>query len=670
MQLQSILFLILAALVALAIVGFQYFYKKEKGGKTIVYLSFFRFIALFGLFVLLINPKLTKKSITVEKTNLVVLVDNSSSVRESKNLLETSIEEITSNSGIQEKFAIQEYSFGEDLQALDSLNFQEKNTDISKALSAISDIYNTTNTVVLLLSDGNQTIGDDYEFYGSRLKYPVYPMAIGDTTKYEDVFIHQVNSNKYAFLKNKFPIEFFVSYQGLENKTIPVGISMDGKEVFTKQVQVSAAQKSQKISTFLEANSVGVKTIRLSAGILANEKNTANNSKTVAVEVIDEKTNIAIISNISHPDIGALKKAIECNEQRAVSILKPKDGILDLDKIDIFILYQPDISFKEVFTFIQNKNASALVIEGPKTDLNFLNTVQKSFQIETGYPIQEVFPTKNESFSFYDTSDFKVDNFPPLLTKSGSISFLGVNQTLLQMQIRGVDLENPLLAVSDGEGSKTALFLGEGIWKWRLQSYRNEGSFENFDQFIGQLVLYLSDNKNKTRLTVSFEPIYEGSSAAKVTASYFDETFVFDANAALVLTLNNSKEIPMLVKGSNYEADLSGLTPGDYSFVVKVSNTNLSKSGSFKIIDFDIEQQFNATNYNKLERLAKVTDGKLFYPTQRSALLAELNSNLSFLPVQKSNENVVSLIDFRIVLMLIILALSAEWFIRKFNGLT
>jgi len=70
----------------------------------------------------------------------------------------------------------------------------------------------------------------------------------------------------------------------------------------------------------------------------------------------------------------------------------------------------------------------------------------------------------------------------------------------------------------------------------------------------------------------------------------------------------------MLVKGSNYEADLSGLTPGDYSFVVKVSNTNLSKSGNFKIVDFDIEQQFNATNYNKLERLAKVTDGKLFFP--------------------------------------------------------
>tara|TARA_R110002051_G_scaffold130577_2_gene204424 strand:+ start:31652 stop:33667 length:2016 start_codon:yes stop_codon:yes gene_type:complete len=670
MQLQSLLLLLLAALVALAIVGFQYFYKNKKGGKTIVYLSFLRFIALFGLFVLLINPKLTKKSSTLEKTNLVVLVDNSSSVRESKNVIETSIQEITSNSGIQEKFAIQQYSFGEDLQALDSLNFQEKNSNISRALSAISDIYNTTNTAVVLLSDGNQTIGDDYEFYGSRLKYPVYAMAMGDTTQYEDVFIHQVNSNKYAFLKNKFPIEFFVSYQGQENKTIPVRISMDGKEVFSKQVQLSAVEKSQRITTFLEANSVGVKTISLNAGILANEKNTANNSKTVAVEVIDEKTNIAIISTIPHPDIGALKKAIESNEQRAVSILTPKDGISDLDKIDIFILYQPDISFKEVFTFIQNKNASALVIEGPKTDLNFLNSIQKSFQIETGYPVQEVFPTKNLAFSLYDTSDFKVDNFPPLVTKSGPLSFLGANQTLLQMQIRGVDLENPVLAVSDLEGSKTALFLGEGIWKWRLQSFRNEGSFENFDQFIGQLVLYLSDNKNKSRLTIRYEPIYEGASAAKVTASYFDETFVFDANATVVLTLNNSKEIPMLVKASNYEADLSGLSPGDYSFVVKVSNTNLSKSGNFKIVDFDMEQQFNATNYNKLERLAKATDGQLFFPTQISALVTELNSNLRFLPVQKSNENVVSLIDFRIVLMLIILALSAEWFIRKFNGLT
>lgn len=668
MPLQTILLLILAALVALAIVGFQYFYKNKKRGNTIIYLSFFRFLALFGLFVLLINPKLTKKEITIEKTNLVVLVDNSSSLTDSRNTVENSVQEITQNQKLQEKFTIQEYSFGESLKSLDSLNLQEKQTDISQALSAISEIYNTTNTAVVLLTDGNQTIGEDYEFLGNKLKFPVYPIVIGDTTKYEDVTVNQVNSNKYAFLKNKFPLEFYVNYQGQNNRSVPVTVAINGKKVFSEQIQLSATQKSKRITTFLEANAVGVKTITINAGILSNEKNTKNNSKTIAVEVIDEKTNVGIVSNISHPDIGALKKAIATNEQRSVTILKLDNTRLDLDEIDIFILYQPDISFKKVYEFIQNKKTNVLVIEGPKTDLNFLNTIQTSFQIETGYPVQEVFPTINSSFNSYDLSDFKTNDFPPLLTKSGEVTFTGVSETVLQMQIRGVNYPNPLFALSEADGVKTALFLGEGVWKWRLQSFRNDRNFENFDQFIGKLLLYLSDNKKKNRLNVENLSIYEGSSNAKITATYFDETFVFDPTASLVLQVNN-KEIPLLVKGNYFEVDLSDFEPGKYSFTVRVLNSNISKSGTFEILDFDVEQQFTTTNYRKLEKLANATQGKLYYPSQIDLLLSDFNKNLGFLPVQKSNENVVSLIDFKILLALIIAALSAEWFIRKFNGL-
>lgn len=670
MPLQTILLLLLAAIGALAIVAIQYFYKKKKSGTTIFYLSFLRFIALFGLFVLLINPKFTKISSTIEKTNLVILVDHSSSVSSASKTIETALNTIHASEALKNKFNIQAYTFGERLQELDSLSFNEKQTDISKALNTISEIHNKTKLATILLTDGNQTLGQDYEFYGKKLKSPVFPMAIGDTTRFEDVYISKVNTNKYAFLKNKFPIEFYVVYEGIANCKVPITILVDGQSVFSKSVELTKSNNSEKISTFLEANTIGVKKIEVRVGTLQNEKNIQNNLKTLALEVIDEKTNVGIISSLSHPDIGALKKAIESNEQRSVRIFKPSVSLAAIDAIDIFIFYQPDISFKPVYDFIQNKKASVFIIEGPKTDLNFLNRAQNSFQIDSGYPVQEVFATNNRTFSYYDISDFAIDNFPPLLTKSGPTTFLGVHQTILQMQIKGVNLPNPLLATSEFNGAKTALFFGEGLWKWRLQSYRNVGNFENFDEFIGKLILFLSDNKKKNRLNVSYQSVYEGASGAQISATYFDETFVFDPNANLSLKLNNDREVPMLLKGDYYEADLSDLRPGEYSFVVKVSNSNLSKTGSFSILDFDVEQQFNSTNYKKLEKLAQMTNGKLLFPDQMPALLSELNTNNLFLPVQKSNENVVSLIDFRILLILIVVALSAEWFIRKFNGLT
>jgi len=47
----------------------------------------------------------------------------------------------------------------------------------------------------------------------------------------------------------------------------------------------------------------------------------------------------------------------------------------------------------------------------------------------------------------------------------------------------------------------------------------------------------------------------------------------------------------------------------------------------------------------------------------------DLLSKDRFLPVQKSEQNIVSLIDFRVLLALIAATLAIEWFIRKYNGL-
>ncbi len=78
------------------------------------------------------------------------------------------------------------------------------------------------------------------------------------------------------------------------------------------------------------------------------KKTPINNTKNFAVEVIDQKTNMAIVSAINHPDIAALKRAIETNAQRKVTIVKPND-IKSLQDYNVLILYQPNSEFKSVF---------------------------------------------------------------------------------------------------------------------------------------------------------------------------------------------------------------------------------------------------------------------------------------------------------------------------------
>ena len=186
------------------------------------------------------------------------------------------------------------------------MDYNDSRTDITQALKSISNIYARSNTLGILVSDGNQTVGQDFQYYANNLKYPAYTVAVGDTTAYEDLRISQVNTNKYAFLKNKFPIEIYANYEGNNPVTIPISITSNGKKVHQEQLKFSGIDKVKRINTYLDATSVGLKNIQVSLGVLKSEKNIKNNSKTIAVEVIDEKTKIGIISSIVHPDIAAL----------------------------------------------------------------------------------------------------------------------------------------------------------------------------------------------------------------------------------------------------------------------------------------------------------------------------------------------------------------------------
>ena len=675
MQTETVLLIILAALVAIGVSLFQYVFKKKKKGKLTYVLSFLRFLGVFSILLLIINPKFSKTTYSIEKPNLVLLVDNSSSVKQNDDELRAILSTFKSSENILNRFNVETYTFGENLKSGDSLDYKEKFTDINRSLSSLQEVYKRKKTAFVLISDGNQTIGRDYTFNPDNNKNPVYTITVGDTTRYEDVGIGNINTNKFAFLKNKYPLETYVTYQGEGSVSTNVSIRVNGKNVFTEKVNLSKSNNLKTIETTIDANSVGIKSIVVSVEALANEKNLINNTREATVEVIDEKTSIALISNVLHPDLGTLKKAIESNEQREVTILKPTATLKQLEEVDLFLLYEPTSTFNNIFEFISNKQSNYIVFTGVNTDYNYLNKVQNDFNIEIGYPVQEVFGTVNTVFSKFDITDFDITDFPPLYSDAGPLTINTSNEILINTEIRGVDINSPMLTVIDDNSWKKAIWTGSGIWKWRMQSYRNGGDFQNFDKFFGKLMRYMSGNSKRDRLNLQYSPLYEGSSTALISATYFDETFVFDPNASINIDIRNKETdkeltLPMILKNGYYEVDLTNLLPGAYTFKVYVGEENVSKTGNFVISDFDLEKQFISSDYRKMATLAQNTGGKNYFTANHVNLPEELSASDVFVPTQKSSENIVSLIDFRILLALIMSSFTIEWFIRKYNGLT
>jgi hypothetical protein len=676
MSTQTLLLIILAGIIALSLALFQYIYKSKKRTKVYMLLAFLRFVTIFSVLLLLINPKFDQVTYSNEKPNLIIAVDNSESVSYLKqdSKAKQLIAELKANKELNERFNLEYYRFGKDVEATDSLSFDEKQSNPSLLFDRLSQVYGNNTSPTLLISDGNQTYGNDYEFYTNRYKQPIYPVILGDTIQYMDLKIQQLNVNKYAYLKNQFPVEVIVVSNGATAINTQFIITSGNTTVFSQNVNFSKANSSQVMNLNLPANRVGVISYRAELVPIENEKNTVNNIKNFAIEVIDQKTNVAIVSDIIHPDLGTLKKSIESNEQRQATILKPNEFISQSNDFQLVILYQPNNNFRLVFDEIEKLKLNKFVIAGPKTTWSSVNSFQSYYKQIITNQTEEFQPFLNPNYSTFIIDNIDFSNFPPLKSEFGETKFSVPTETILYKTVNGVQLKEALLTTFEISDRREVFLNGEGIWRWRAQSYLDDKSFTNFDDFMGKLVQYLSSNQKKTRLNVTYESFYNGNDDVKVDAQYFNKNYEFDATATLNITLKNKetdepRTFPFILKNTNYEVDLSGLSAGDYSFTVSVINENISKSGELKILDYNVEQQFLNANVTKLQSLANNSNGTSYFIDDTKSLIDNFLKDERFVTIQKSSKNVVPLIDWKFLLAIIALSLSAEWFIRKYNGL-
>ncbi len=676
METQTITYIIIAGVVALLLALFQYLYKSKLKSNLRYLLTVLRTVSIFGILLLLINPKFESLTYYDEKPTLVVAVDNSESIsylKQDDNANQI-INDLQSNAELNERFNVQTYSFGKSVNSLDNLNFNERQSNLSLALKQFGEVYANQTAPIVVISDGNQTYGSDYSYTAKGVKQAIYPVILGDSTVYSDLNIKQLNVNRYVYLKNKFPVEIITNYSGNESITTELKIWSGNSVVYRKALQFDGSKSSEIISTALIANSVGVKTYRVELTPLTSEKNTVNNSKNFGVEVIDQKTNIALVSDHLHPDLGALKKSIESNEQRSVSILKPKEYLSKINDFQLVILYQPNNRFSSVLKEIKNQKLNTFSITGEAKDFTFLNSVQLNFNHIVTNQTEDYQPLLNRNYNTFIIDNLDFSNYPPLKSEFGAQEFLVPNDVILSKTVNGIDTEQSMLSTFEFDNSKHALLSGEGIWRWRAQAYLDSESFIDFDNFIGKLVQYLSSNKKRNRITIDYKSFYNGNDDVILTAQYFNKNFEFDNSASLSVTLKNKgdnslREVPLLLNNGNYTVDLSGIVSGLYDFTIKHNSEVVSASGSFQVLEYNVEQQFLNADIDKLKVVAEQSRGKAYFKTEVNELVSNLLLDNRYATIQKSTKNIVPLIDWKYLLGLIALSLFIEWFIRKYNGL-
>jgi len=200
-----------------------------------------RFVLLFIMALLLTGPVSEWINERTQKPILVIASDNSQSVagsREAAYYKSNFQSELSEFKHILESdFEVVHYTFDEQLNTRSTPVYDGKITDISKALTQISNRYESTQLGgVVLISDGLYNRGDNPLYRSAGMAVPIFTVLMGDTVAPKDARIKNVRCNQVAFTGNNIAIQVDIAADNCAGQNAVLSISHNGKTLAQKNI--------------------------------------------------------------------------------------------------------------------------------------------------------------------------------------------------------------------------------------------------------------------------------------------------------------------------------------------------------------------------------------------------------------------------------------------------
>ncbi len=658
-------------------------------------LAALRFLAVFILAALTLNPlfKMFKKEI--KKPVLVIAEDHSRSMIEKDSSWVDRYAAMRRDAlaRLSEKYTCLLQGFSDKSTplpenfALGKNSFQGKKSDLSSALDWIKDHVDLQQLKgIIVLTDGIHNSGKNPLYHSLSAAFPMYPLMTGDTIVDKDLAIPRVYHNELVYAGDKFSVECDVQAWNLANEKAEVRLEkwVDKKwstiDKFT--FSIGSNHEFQDKELVIETSQPEIARFRFVCDRVANERNIRNNQHEFFVEILDAKKKVLILCHSPHPDIGAIKDALAANKNYEVVVKYADDPVDKTDGLTLAILHQlPGLQAegKNWMQALQTKQVPLMFIVGSKTNLNLFNSAQNIVQINgANNSFNEALPLYQPTFSSFTTSDELVkmfNNYPPLAAPFGTYRLDPTAHVLCKQKIGKVDTDYPLIVVAKQQGLKHSYILGEGIWKWRFQDFIQSQSFDPFYELITKLIQFTcaKDDKRRFKVTIA-KRILDENETVKFNGEFYNDAY----------ERINTPDVRMKIKDQNgleydyqfskkedyYELNAYTLPAGEYQYFAAVtwSGTEWKDSGVFSIRALDYETANLTADWAMLRLLAVKSGGLAFKWDEMEKLVELLANNQAAKPIIYQNLEVKPLLEKWWIFMLIFLCLATEWFLRRWWG--
>lgn len=645
-----------------------------------------------------------------------------------QSLLNTSTGQTSFLNRLDQKFKTNLYGFSGGLSRLKDGNdlFGEGRTsDVAGALEeTIKRSSGMPLSAIVLATDGASNVPSDISTTLRELRardIPVFTIGVGDTARPLDAELTRINMPRRVLVGSRVNIETFVGLSGYNNTKVLLGVREDGRAIKTEQFDLRG-NDTQAINLEITPTTPGVHRYTVEITPLDGELTVENNKQDALVEVISGPLRLLHVEGEPRWELGKIRESLALNEKNIVLVSLQRTGENkfyrqgignqgelatgfpateeELFSYDGLVIGSVEAGFftadqlRSIEAFVARRGGGLLALGGrlsfdggkykgttiddllpvaltggPVDDANSFTPVYKPLLTGAGqaHPITRLFEDRAQNQ--------KTWNELPPVSVSQALTNVKPGATVL-LEARKVDgggANIPLLVQQRYGRGQTLALTASDTWRWRMRMDSKNNAHETFWR---QMLRYVVSGTPRQTEVSTAKDVYSMDDTVNIVADVRDKKFnpVGDAHATARVTKPSGATVDVPLKFTTlnsaniYTGEFKADELGQHRIELVGQSTSLgqlSANANVLVSDLNREYYSAAQNSDLLKRIASETGGKYYTPAQTQSLL----DDLTYRQTPYSERVTKDLWDMPVNFLLLVGLLSAEWFLRKREGL-
>ncbi|MDX1438788.1 MAG: hypothetical protein R3284_02690 [Rubricoccaceae bacterium] len=670
-----------------------------------------RFGALFIVIFLLFEPILKALQRDEEPPLLALLVDDTQSL--------SADPEMTDGQDVSEHVRqlvsqlpaenIDRFAFASEVRPLPdnptdstTLQFDGDRTNISTALESTQRNLARRNLKgVLLISDGRFNTGRNPLYVAENSRVPIYTVVVGDTTEQRDVVLSGVVTNDVAYANTILPIQAHVRAHEFAGTQATVSVSEQGNVIASQVITLPENGLDERVELSVTPTTPGLHRYTISVSRQTGEASYRNNAETVSVRVLDTQRRILVLAAAPSPDLSALLTSLQSNPNLELDVLTQRDQSTfyegsfpsDLSVYDLSILvgYPGAAASTEHASELASAISDGLPVAfflSQQTDLNLLRTTFSEILPVAPEVVRPFFSEgrmvvspAGSTHPLLDISDSEPETFsalPPLLINESRWAVSLDARVLATVRRGDVALNDPFIVIRTRGSARSVAILGANAWRWANLPEDLSAHDNAYDRFLENIIHWTTTRTDRRQVRVQTTHARFGENEpVAFTGQVYDESLdpISDADLRVTVTAADGTQFPLTLQpigNGRYSGTAGTYPPGGYTFSARAEQTGSmigEDDGSFSVGQLALEFRNPGADASLMRQIALRSGGRVVTVDELPNLLDLLREEGRFAATAVEQEETTPLINLPFLLIIAIGLLTAEWFVRKRNGL-